>query len=292
MGTSLLFGNGINRLNNAEASWENVLRELSAGNPTARELQFIKHKPFALLYEEILLAGVSAIKALNESPIKQRIASLVEELQGNEFHRRVMTSNVRHILTTNYDYNFEKATRLPFPRRNLESESKYSVFRRRAVAEKFVWHIHGEAKAPSTITLGYDQYSGYLQKLRGHATAERDGEKRAPFKRGELDFDECDGRVYSWLDVFFRDNIHIVGLGLDFTEIDLWWVLTYKGRLAARGHTVGKTYFYDWHQGDVDDAILARRSLLTALGVEVKAAVCEDGFDSLYDTFLVTELGV
>ena len=291
MGISLLFGNGINRLNNTEASWENVLQQINAGNPTARELELVKHKPFALLYEEILLASVSVTGYLDEMPLKRRIASLVDGLQNNEFHQRVMASRVRHILTTNYDYNFEKSARQPFPRANIQVETKYSAYRRRSVGEKFVWHIHGEVMAPATITLGYDQYSGYLQKLRSHATAEREGEKGSPFKGHVLDFDQNEERPYSWLDIFFRDDMHIVGLGLDFTEIDLWWALTYKGRLRARGYPVGKTYFYDWHKDPVDEAVLAKRSLLAALSVEVRSAGCRNGFEPLYDKFMTKELG-
>lgn len=292
MGIALLVGNGINRLNNSEASWEHVLKALSTGHTTERKLEFIKHKPFALLYEEILLATVKAESKLDEMPVKRKIAELVDSLKGNDFHRRIMACGVRHVLTTNYDYNLEKAALQQFPRSNLKPESKYSVFRRRAVAEQFVWHLHGESKAPATITLGFDQYSGYLQKLRGYATAERSGEEGSPFKRRLLDFDERDDCVYSWLDVFLRDDIHIIGLGFDFTEIDLWWALTYKARLAARGWSVGKTYFHDWHENELDDIGLAKSSLLAGLGAEIKTSVGKNGYESLYDDFLTKEFGV
>ena len=59
---------------------------------------------------------------------------------------------------------------------------------------------------------------------------------------GSSDFDTVDGMVYSWLDVFLRDDIHIVGLGLDCTEIDLWWAVTYKARKKAQGFHVGRTF--------------------------------------------------
>jgi len=265
---------------------------MSAGNSTPRELEFVKHKPFALLYEEILLTTASAEKHFDEMRVKTQIANLVKALKGNDFHHRVMSCDARHILTTNYDYNLEKATRQQFVQKNLQSETKYSIFRRYGVAKKFVWHIHGEVDAPWTLTLGCDQYVGYLQKLRGYATAERTGQRGSPFKRGEMDFDARGNFIYSWLDVFLRDDVHIIGLGLDFTEIDLWWVLTYKGRLKARGWGVGRTYFHDWHLDDVGDVGQAKRSLLTSLGVEVKPGVCDSGFDSTYDQFLADEFGV
>jgi len=286
MATSLLVGNGINRLNNDEAAWEHILRQLSAGNPTGRELEHVKHKPFALLYEEILLSRTGQSTTVDDIGAKSQIANLVARFRPNEFHKRLMSAPVKHILTTNYDYTLEDATATGHKRSNVKAERKYSLFRRRTAGRRYVWHVHGEASAPNTITLGYDQYSGYLQKMRAYATAERSGEKGSPVKRGEHEFDADDGSSYSWLDVFFRDDIHIIGCGLDFTEIDLWWALTYKRRLEIRAFPVGKTYFHDWHIGSVEEAGLARRSLLTGLGVYVQPAECRDGFEPAYDNFL------
>jgi hypothetical protein len=286
MATSLLVGNGINRLNNEEAAWENILRQLSAGNPRGRDLEHIKHKPFALLYEEILLSRTTQAAKFNEIGAKTRIADLVDVFKASSYHKRLMLAPVRHILTTNYDYTLERATDSSYQRSNLQAETKYSLFRRRTTGGRHVWHIHGEAKAPNTITLGYDQYSGYLQKMRSYATAERSGDRGSPFKRGERDFDAHEDSIYSWLDVFFRDDTHIIGLGLDFTEIDLWWALTYKRRLGVRGFAVGKTYFHDWHRGAVEEAGLAKRSLLTGLGVTVLPVKCNEGFEPAYDNFL------
>jgi len=286
MAISLLVGNGINRLNNEEAAWENVLRQLSAGNPTARELEHVKHKPFTLLYEEIVLTRISRPRMVDDFGAKKRIAELVNGFKVNAYHKRLMLAPLRHILTTNYDYTLEQATISENQRSNLQAETKYSLFRRRTVGDRYIWHVHGEANAPNTITLGYDQYCGYLQKMRSYATAERSGENGSPFKGGDVEFDARDGGIYSWLDVFFRDDIHIIGFGLDFTEIDLWWALTYKKRLEIRGFAVGKTYFHDWHSGTVDEAGFAKRSLLKELGVNVQPVACKDGFEPAYDNFL------
>ncbi len=287
MVTSLLIGNGINRVTNQDASWEHVLNALAPGPDLSRPaLEHMKHKPFALVYEEILLTRTSADKRVDERAMKAKIAKLMGDLQFNRFHARIMNSGVTHVITTNYDYNFEKSTERRYPRENLARESKYSVFRRRAVAGKFVWHIHGEVEAPNSITLGYDQYCGYVQKLRSYATADRESENGSPFKMGNMVFDSIEGTVYSWLDVFLRDDIHIVGLGLDYTEIDLWWALTYKARKMAQGFPVGKTIYHDWYKGVVEEQALARRSLLKALAVEVESRDCSDGYDNAYDAFI------
>jgi hypothetical protein len=290
MAISLLIGNGINRLTNKEASWEHVLRALRDPNASLSELEYLKHKPFALVYEEVLLTGPSADKQSDEKEMKRRIAKLVDRLTTNEFHTRIIKSGVKHVLTTNYDYGFENASGHLNERKNIVREIKYSVFRRRAVGSTYVWHIHGETGTPNSITLGYDQYSGYLQKLRGHATVGRESEAGSPFKRGEVDFDTVGGATYSWLDVFLRDDIHIVGLGLDYTEIDLWWALTYKARLKARGWAVGKTIFHDWFFDRPDEHSLAKRSLLRALAVDVHPRDCSAGAEPAYDAFINTYL--
>jgi hypothetical protein len=256
-------------------------------------LEFVDYKPLPLLYEEILSSQAQAYEGKNdlgEFALKKRVAAAISSLPSGNFHGRLMQADVRHVLTTNYDYNLERALGRA-KRSNLRSESKYSVFRRRGVSGKFVWHIHGEADAPATITLGYEQYCGYLQQLRNYATAERKAEKGSPFKRGDNQFDAGDDCVYSWLDVFFRDDVHIVGLALDFFEIDLWWALSYKRRLAGRGYSVGTTYFHDWHLNEIDDATRARNSLLKGLGVQVRSATAPR-YESLYEEFLTHELGV
>ncbi len=300
MAISLLMGNGINRLNNHGVSWIDVLHTMMARRAPGKALQFIEHKPFALVYEEILLSGtpktgptLAGAMLKDEMALKGLIAEESSNLAHNAFHTRIMKSGVNHILTTNYDYSFESAigAKTHGKRVNLQPENKYSVFRRRTKAGKFVWHIHGEASAPNTITLGYDQYSGYLQKIRGYVTADRNKVGLvSPFKIGNLTFDTAPGTVYSWLDVFLRDDIHIVGLGLDYTEIDLWWALTYKGRLRARGHNVGETHFYEWHSRPLDEYMRAKHSMLKALGVEVHEQDCSAGFEPAYDSFIKTTL--
>lgn len=286
MAISVLMGNGINRVSNKEASWEHVLRALREPGASRREIEYLKHKPFALVYEEVLLSGSSDDKQSDEIAMKKRIAKLVDGLATNEFHQRVMTSGARHVLTTNYDYGFEKASGLSTERNSLVRETKYSVFRRRSAGNRYVWHIHGEANVPNSITLGYDQYSGYLQRLRGYATEDRESDSGSPFKRGDNEFDTTDGTIYSWLDVFLRDDTHIVGLGLDYTEIDLWWALTYKARLKARGRPVGKTIFHDWYSDSPDEQSKAKTSLLRALAVDVLSRDCSAGYELAYDDFI------
>lgn len=42
--------------------------------------------------------------------------------------------------------------------------------------------------------------------------------------------DEGQINYQSWIDLFFTKGVYIFGLGLDFVESDLWWLLTYRAR--------------------------------------------------------------
>lgn len=195
-----------------------------------------------------------------------------------------------HILTTNYDYNLEKSLRGEASSASLQAESRYSVFRRREIASKFIWHIHGEVESPDSILLGYDHYSGQLQKLRGYATADRDSKQspKSPFKLNSLDFESADA-PYSWVDVFLRDEVHIIGLTLDYTEIDLWWLLAYKKRLQQMsGYVVGDTVYHHVYKDPPDKRSLARLSIMKSFGVEVCDYAVRQGFSEGYDRVLET----
>ena len=74
----------------------------------------------------------------------------------------------------------------------------------------------------------------------------------------------------SWVDLFFTRDIHIIGLRLDFIEIDLWWLLTYWADQIIKknnSNIKNKIYYYipQKHTGKANGKI----ELLGNLGVEV-----------------------
>ena len=42
----------------------------------------------------------------------------------------------------------------------------------------------------------------------------------------------------SWIDKFILDDVYFLGFGLDYSEIDLWWLLQRKHRQPNRGRTI------------------------------------------------------
>lgn len=251
--------------------------------------QNIDEKPFTLVFEEVFLRA-ARVRHIDELTLKKEAARLVSSMHPGNPHSRIMNLGSRHVLTTNYDYNLERGADVEHTDASSTQERKYSLYRRRRVHAQSVWHIHGEESAPLSLALGHDHYSGSLHHIRDYLVtrSKRARVKSSPFLRGDLEF-EAEGGPYSWLDVFLRDDIHIYGFSMDYTEIDLWWLLSFKERLRLQGHQVGRTFFY----ARVDDKIVkreqARLAILESLGVEVvqfNTSTYVDAFDRFVGSFV------
>jgi hypothetical protein len=86
--------------------------------------------------------------------------------------------------------------------------------------------------------------------------------------------------VYSWIDIFLRDDIHIIGIILDYTEIDLWWILYEKARQRNYGKTKANTYY----TGTDSPEICGRLKSLKALDVCIKRIPTSDGYPKTWDS--------
>ena len=141
-----------------------------------------------------------------------------------------------------------------------------------------MWHIHGELDAPRSITLGYDHYASYLGRLQRYVSGQGDDGHTSPFLKGDDSFDDS-GHTYSWVDVFLRNDVHILGLALGFEEIDLWWLLTAKERLRhryarrKRESRIGRTIYY--HLAIGDEIIADNPKLLLLQGIGIKVELVE-----------------
>lgn len=293
---SILLGNGLNRVvtEAAGVAWSDLLQDLcrALGVPTINLVE----KPFPLAFEE-LCATCKPI-GRSESDAKEQVAQWVRRVRHGALHDRLAQLPAANVLTTNYDYALWGGRS---PEANAgTTELLYSLFRRRSLAERWIWHIHGEAQVPRSILLGHDQYVRYAKRIQDYLLVPRDSEKpralewqvttaRSPLTAGE-EF-SSDGMRHSWVDLFLRDDLHIVGAGLDFSEVILWWLLTIKGKESVRAAyrsekrrwIPGRTYYYDVVVGDPKPSHVARNQLLKALGVEIVPSVARSyaaGFDS------------
>lgn len=244
----LLLGNGLNNIEDGY-TWTDLVKDLVNDTGVKKLVNVDKNKPFPLLYEEIYL-NAARENGMKERSIKELICSKIREMKPNILHQKIMRMQFENILTTNYDHNLERASGnepTKMENQGIIKEGKYSLFRVNQIGKTTLWHIHGECNSPSSITLGYDQYSGCLQKIRNYVVTGTDRTYKLKFasllmrfKKNEIHFD-------SWIDYFFKKDIYIMGLKLDFVEMHLWWLLTIRARwkLERKINLKNKiTYFY------------------------------------------------
>jgi len=230
MPKTLFLGNGINKLTNLGIGWDDVLNDLASEVDGTKLLKHKDYVPFTLIYE-----GFSSKSSENSkrgiTPLKKKVAKLLRKMEFNPFHKQVMDLGINHIITTNYDYSLENSISNFFKPENFRKESRYSIFRR--------------AKVGNT------------------------NKKVSPFRKNYSNFESSD-LEYSWGDVFLRDEIHIVGFSLDYSEIDIWWLLTFKAQYESRYKiTCGPTIFHYWSDKLQDEKDMGKIELLKSLKVRV-----------------------
>lgn len=234
-----LFGNGINRQNSVDCSditannavsWESLLEKLNQTfadgevrniiktNEGQGEKEGFEQKEFPFVYEEI-----RARKNVDKNEIGEKIQCLVKRMKRNNRHDNLHQLKADAILTTNYDYLIENSIDPNWKRQKFTSttEKKYSLYRSQKAKGLDVWHIHGEQAMKSSIMLGFKHYIDYSAEVRNRATKWVARQKGANIQDDKL-------KQSSWVDFFFTHNVHIVGLGMGYSEYPLWWLLNYR----------------------------------------------------------------
>jgi hypothetical protein len=277
---ALLLGNGINNIGSAY-TWKDLVKDLVKKTGAAGIIDPSDHKPFPLLYEEIYLDALRK-KKMKEHQVKAFICSKTQKMRPNRIHYAAMNMGFGNLLTTNYDHCLEQAA--PPQGCNLDNhgkikESLYSLFRHFKSGRTKIWHIHGECSSTRTITLGYDHYSGYLQRMRNYVVNGTDELYKTRFKALIRRWPKLGGD--SWIDLFFTHSIYIIGLTLDFVEMHLWWLLTFRARWKLEQNkrlTNTITYFYP---RKLENAIRHKLELFRSVDVQtiaVEALDCEDHY--------------
>ena len=140
------------------------------------------------------------------------------------------------ILTTNYTYEIEKALNEDFvckvgrkckhrkvARQDVGEYERGQLHTFFDVGETFphIWHIHGEAAKHQSMIIGHYYYGKLIAKAQKHIANHMAVYKA--FLSGKTDFTPS-----SWIDYFMLGDVYMVGLGLDISEMDLWWLISCK----------------------------------------------------------------
>lgn len=266
---TLLIGNGINNVNNNH-SWQQILTAIVSHCKLDTRVINFENKSFPLLYEEILmLAAQSHVE--DELKLKKKIAELVATMQRNELHERIAGMHRQHIITTNYDFMLEPEMGKK-ENKGIVDEKKYSVFRHFENDYRKVWHIHGDCHNPASINLGFEHYGGQLQQIRNYVVTGTHYKTETKIKHPLIKrINDSDFKViHSWIDLFFTSDVYIVGLSLDFIEIDLWWLLTYIARQKFHRRKPFKQSITYFAPAELDASNKEKFELFKAIGIKIE----------------------
>lgn len=246
MEKTIFFGNGLNRLVHSNIAWGDLLDKIKEKNIFADN-----NLPNTMIYERIVLQRLNKYMDIleDEYEVKSDIAAILESIKGHEIYQELYHSNAQHYITTNYDYGFLESilgmSEINTPIFEYSTEDVYSIRRRKRISnqresKKNFWQIHGEIRKPATIMLGLDQYCGSIGKLndyiKGSYKYQLGGEtiSEASIEQKLKDNSLTDS---SWIELFFSTDIHIMGFTFDFSESDLWWLLTRRARMKKSPRT-------------------------------------------------------
>lgn len=255
--STLLFGNGINRTSPNAISWDELLASIGGNTNFKKE-----RPPNTLIYERAVIkhARAGADMFANEKKIKKKLAQEMREFPTNELYTDLFSLGFRHYITTNYDYAFMESANGASENGGYDGERKYSLHRHVILKSVNglckIWHMHGEIDHANSIMLGLDHYSGSVGKIDGYMSGSYsykiskditiNVEKARSIKK-KLD-DRGSWAIHSWVDLFFKTDVYILGLSLPFSEIDLWYILARRARTIAsrgrKGHLNNEVYYY------------------------------------------------
>lgn len=295
---AILFGNGFNLLSKNCPSWHKLLVNIS----DHEQAPLLEGIPPTLQYEQVYISR--RFENINydteEFKLKEDVKNELAKLKTNKFYDRLRSLNVDVFLTTNYDHAFYDNNEKVVQKED-NTEKLYSIRRWKKcnIDGKDIWlyFIHGDLRYCKSIMLGLDHYGGALARVQNYVKGNyqiKNYEKvlriNDRLERG-LDknpsyygFKESGSGLMSWIDTIFFTNLHIIGMALDFSEIDIWWLLSRRARLSKSNLIKNKIYYYSTYPLSESQSQNSKLNLLEELGVEVvKLNVENDDYNKIYN---------
>lgn len=256
----LLLGNGLTY--NAGVPWHTLIKKTARQGASVSQYEQLdannKHRKFYVPNTVLMLA-------VSETGDKQRHKKYVDALEQkayppNENLQNLLAMPFDAVLTTNFTYELESELRRHYPGLSNESKRRYAyvidgkrdgkyllhTFNRIGKDTPDIWHIHGELRRPSSVILSHDEYARLVYSILAYNKRIGNAYEK---HRNELKF-------LSWVDYLILGDVYILGLGMDFSEFDLWWLL---GRRLREKTSCGKIIFYEPQKTDNNYNLLALR---------------------------------
>lgn len=213
----------------------------------------------------ILTAATSIIIDKERRNVYERV--LPNKYSPNSYLKHLLSLPFDAILTTNYTYELESEIFPSYPSLSNETKRKYSFVTRADRDPVYlvhtynsissapdIWHIHGELRRPSSIVLTHDEYAKHVRAITQYSS-----DRGTEYAKTQTAM-----KFKSWVDYILFGNVHILGLGMDYSEFDLWWLLNRRKREKA---PTGKITFYEANK---NEEISIKHQALKDIGVDVE----------------------
>ena len=294
----LLLGNGINRAFN-EDSWSELLEKIKLDKYDDEPSKYEMPMPL----KATLLTNNNANESIKNILDLEKVYGPYNQELIN-FLRRYTKLEFTDILTTNYGYEIEasllddgqinnnRLEKIQGRKKIKGKERKVRSFYKFDTTK--VWHIHGEYAKAKSLVLDHKSYCDIISQCKGRVDSFRSrlNEKLKKNQNGWLE-------ITSWVDVFLLGDVYIVGFGMDFSEIDLWWLIgekySYRNNFDEKNRDIlGKTTYFNL-QLDNDENIRAKKDfnckleLMRVYGVEVKNISIKELLTGKEDNKIYTE---
>lgn len=296
----LLIGNGLER-KSGQNSWEALVEKLTVMDSIPLTDTQKDSIPFPLQYQ-LLVTHSPAPAHLTAQDIQEEEHHLAETMltltnRSNIFLDMLPALDADHIFTTNYSYCIEKAffPKLNFASSKIRGQNRFGLvlkkgshkllqerdyrlhsgyLARSKTRNTGIWHIHGEIFNPRGIVLSHDRYGRLLKRIESICEQQRYSKSSA-----ELSIK----KYSSWPELFLYGDVYVLGLNLDPTEFDLWWLIRRKQR---EHYADGKIYFFE--RRPAAGFVESKHLLMLSSGIELCDAGCDQNvkFDDFYMTAL------
>ena len=228
---AILIGNGLNQAFNNFLSWKDLMKEIVKTNTDG-----VPNTLIPLLDDDTIKLVLEKLSSLSYP--SEEFSELIINLVNSGFN---------NFLTTNYTYEIEydllpKKARKP----NYIYKNTFSIvnnYIQIKYHEKIIniWHLHGEIRKKSSIVLGHDKYGDLMRRITVG------NKKIIKLNKKCCELTNCEYKT--WTDFFYFTNLYIVGYGLDYSEIDIWWIL--EKRRKYNFERKNNIYFYPLSKDDL-----------------------------------------
>lgn len=264
----LLIGNGVNRCFEKD-SWGKAIENVRKRYGVSLTYDKIKELPYNM---QIVAASGDNV----DDAMAGYCADLCRDVISDENREFLLsiTDGFDDILTTNYSFELEQAlgvkpSAASYRRASEQArdgltkrQKQMNIHKYHNAGGKRIWHIHGDAAAPSSVVMGHYYYGKLLRAIQ---------ERVSEFVPGYMG-KTARGLTYepsSWVDMFLIDDVYVIGCALDLCEYDLYYLLCCKKR-RNNGSTV--TYIIK----DGEELGAEKKLMFDAYNVKVKKIKAAD----------------